>query len=73
MAELLNEDRFLAANQATFEAERDNMCASLNAEQRHIFDAICDRIDRRTDTTFFIEGRPGHGKIFMINALSSTL
>ncbi|KAG1871218.1 hypothetical protein DFJ58DRAFT_722647 [Suillus subalutaceus] len=72
-AELLSEDHFLTANQATFEAERDNMCASLNPEQRHIFDVICDGIDSRRDATFFIEGRPGHGKMFMINALSSTL
>lgn len=72
-AELISEDRFLATNHRSFEAERDNMCEALNAEQRHIFDVICDGIDSRRNATFFVEGRPGRGKTFMINALSSTL
>ncbi|KAG2737543.1 hypothetical protein P692DRAFT_20761498 [Suillus brevipes Sb2] len=50
------------------------MCTSLNAEQCHIvFNVICDEIDNQRDAVFFMEGRPGRGKMFMINVLSSTL
>lgn len=72
-AELISEDRFLASNHATLEAQRDNMCEMLNEEQRYIFDAICDGIQSRRDCMFFVEGRPGRGKTFMVNALASTL
>ncbi|KAG1758140.1 PIF1-like helicase-domain-containing protein, partial [Suillus occidentalis] len=72
-AELVNEDRFLASNHAALQAERDNMCQLLNEEQCHAFDTICDGIQSRRNCMFFVEGRPGRGKTFMVNALSSTL
>ncbi|KIK32171.1 hypothetical protein CY34DRAFT_102126, partial [Suillus luteus UH-Slu-Lm8-n1] len=45
----------------------------LNDEQQTIFDAICDGIDSRQNAMFFVEGRPGRGKTFVVNALASTL
>ncbi|KAG1838443.1 hypothetical protein DFJ58DRAFT_668368, partial [Suillus subalutaceus] len=35
--------------------------------------SICDGIQSRQHCMFFVEGRPGRGKTFMVNALSSTL
>ncbi|KAG1836066.1 hypothetical protein F4604DRAFT_729997 [Suillus subluteus] len=35
------------------------------------FDAICDGIQSRQHCMFFVEGRPGRGKTFMVNAVNS--
>ncbi|KAG1841567.1 hypothetical protein DFJ58DRAFT_666491 [Suillus subalutaceus] len=45
----------------------------LNAEQRNIFQQIYEAVQNRNGTLFFIEGRPGRGKTFLVKALSSAL
>jgi hypothetical protein len=71
--ELLNEDRFLNINHAALRAQRDQMCETLNEEQQHIFQCILDEIDAAENNMFFVEGRPGRGKTFMVNALTCML
>ncbi|KAF9231146.1 PIF1-like helicase-domain-containing protein, partial [Melanogaster broomeanus] len=45
----------------------------LNDEQRSIFHSIQNSIINHLPAAFFIEGRPGQGKIFLCKALASTL
>lgn len=49
------------------------MYDQLNAEQRHVFDQIYLAIQNHESTPFFVEGRPGRGKTFLVKALSSGL
>ena len=71
--ELLNEDRFLNINHAALQAQRDNMCEMLNEEQQRILECIWGEIQKGHNNMFFVEGRPGRGKTFMVNALSCML
>lgn len=42
-----------------------------NMEQRLIFDAVCDAIQRTQPLCVFIDGKAGRGKTFLVNALCS--
>ena len=51
-------------------------CATHTAhheEQHHIFQCISHEINAGENNMFFLEGRPGRGKTFMVNALTCTL
>ena len=47
------------------------MQENLNDEQQQIFNFIKTMLERQHAGTFFVEGQPGRGKSFLINALSS--
>jgi ATP-dependent 26S proteasome regulatory subunit len=51
----------------------------MNAEQRHVFSTIVDctttfgQMRTTGKSPFFLEGKPGHGKTFVINAVVNHL
>ena len=71
--ELFNEELYLRNNQASFHAESENMYQQLNEEQLHILHVVNDAIQNRRNPFFFVEGRPGRGKTFLVKAISSAL
>jgi len=70
-AELQQEFAYLRENRAFFEEKSAHMQENLNDEQQRIFNFIKATLECRHAGTFFVEGRPGRGKSFLINALSS--
>jgi len=71
--ELLNEDHFLNTNHVALQAQCDKMCEALNEEQQHIFQCILYEINAAENNMFFVEGRPGQGKTFMVSTLTCML
>ncbi|KAG2342245.1 hypothetical protein BDR05DRAFT_886999 [Suillus weaverae] len=49
------------------------MGEQLNAKQRHILNYISESIAQHRSNFFFIKGRPGRGKTFLVKGLSSML
>ena len=58
-------------------AESNDMLSAMNAEQADTFhcvmDAVMDAQDGEIPSPFFIEGKPGRGKTFLVDALCSHL
>ncbi|KAI5984822.1 PIF1-like helicase-domain-containing protein [Pisolithus albus] len=73
--EVADEFNFLHQYHATFFEESEHLVALLNDEQSRIFDTIHRSIFSHDSdcTMFFIEGRPGRGKTFLIKALTAVL
>ena len=53
------------------------MIASLNAEQHQIYDELLSTVQEFPHTSprqpFFLEGRPGRGKTYLVNCLATAL
>jgi hypothetical protein len=75
--EVAEEFAYLRSNHHAFVAESDDLSLQLNEEQSHVFQLLHDTIvtheAHRVNTMFFIEGRPGRGKTFLIRALTAAL
>lgn len=71
--DIANEITFLRHHRDDFSNQFEQLQAQLNDEQRHVFDFIYDHIADENNSThqFFIEGRPGRGKTFLIQTLLS--
>jgi len=49
------------------------MYSIMNVQQAQIFNDIYNALQTDHPVHFFIEGKPGRGKMFLINALTNTL
>ncbi|THH06394.1 hypothetical protein EW146_g9626 [Bondarzewia mesenterica] len=73
--EVQHELAFFERQLQSLRMQSEEMYASLTAEQRIFFDEILGSVEnpRSGHTMFFIEGRPGRGKTYMINTLATAL
>ena len=75
--EVLSELEAFEGRHEQLRAESNDMLSAMNAEQADIFhcvmEAIMDAQDGETPSPFFIEGKPGRGKTFLVDALCSHL
>ena len=71
--EVADELLFLRCNRNSLSANSDRLYDMLNDEQREIFTLFWNSIQQCRQTIAFVEGCPGRGKTFLINALCTAL
>jgi hypothetical protein len=71
--EVADEVLFLRCNRDTHRADSERMYDMLNEEQQNVFTLLWDSIQQCRPMTAFVEGRPGRGKTFLLNALCTAL
>ena len=49
------------------------MAASLNSDQRFIYDSVIDTVSKHESFVYFVSGHGGTGKTFLWNAILATL
>jgi hypothetical protein len=76
-AEVFQELQTYAPRAATLLANALQMCQTMNPDQRHVFDCITRDVNSHTSNPAtairprFVEGRPGRGKTYILNAVAS--
>ncbi|XP_055521948.1 uncharacterized protein LOC129716088 [Leucoraja erinacea] len=68
--DLLNELNYNRSEQQRFVDENEPL---LNAEQREVYDHVCDYLQRDLSSMIFIDSPGGTGKTFIINLILSTV
>jgi hypothetical protein len=63
----------LSFNQGSLHEESMSMYASLNDDQKKIYDKVFDRLAHKEKCIFFISGHGGTGKTFLWNAIMARL
>lgn len=79
-AEVLSELEAFEGRHDELRIESNTMVEAMNPEQRHIFDHIINSVTEFRDSAepvevhpLFIEGKPGRGKTFLVDAVCSRL
>jgi hypothetical protein len=76
-AEVFQELQTYAPRAAALLTNAFHMCQTMNPAQRHVFDCITHDVNSHTSNPAtpirprFVEGRPGHGKTYVLNAVAS--
>lgn len=71
--ELEEENQYLIHNHHRLIEERDWLLQMLNHKQSILFEILFNTIARHRPGINFVEGKPGRGKTFLINALATAL